>query len=72
MSDHFNKIHLSTVQRISCLLQVYATMALFFIRVLRYVCMYMIKIFWEGGRGGDTFKPPPPYKQLSPLPTPCS
>ena len=30
----------------------------------------MIKIF-RGGRGGDTFKPPRPYKQLLPLPTPC-
>ena len=24
-----------------------------------------------GGRGGDTFKPPSPYEQLLPLPTPC-
>ena len=24
-----------------------------------------------GGQGGDTFKPPPPYDQLLPLPTPC-
>ena len=30
----------------------------------------MIKIF-RGGRGGDTSKPPPPYEQLLPLPTPC-
>ena len=29
----------------------------------------MIKIF-RGGRGGNTFKTPPPYKQLLPLPTP--
>ena len=30
----------------------------------------MIKIF-RGGRGGDTFKPPPPYEQLFPLPIRC-
>ena len=31
----------------------------------------MIKIFWGGGRGGDTFKPPSLYEQLLHLPTPC-
>ena len=36
--------------------------------VFRAKCM--IKIF-RGGRGSDTFKPPPPYEQLLPLPTPC-
>ena len=87
MSDHFNKIHLSTVQRISCLFQssikmvhtVYATMALFFIQVLRYVCMCMMKIFGGGGGGATDFLfvsgvvtplTPSPYKQLLPLPTP--
>ena len=30
----------------------------------------MIKIF-RGGRGGDTFKTPPPCEQLLPLPIPC-
>ena len=30
----------------------------------------MIKIFPGGGRGGDIFRPPPPYEQLLPLPTP--
>ena len=29
----------------------------------------MIKIFW-GGRGGDTFKTPPPYEKLFPFPPP--
>ena len=32
---------------------------------------YIIKIFQGGDPGDDTFKPPPPYKQLLPLPTPC-
>ena len=31
----------------------------------------MIKVFGEGGRGTDTFKPPPLCEQLLPLPTPC-
>ena len=33
--------------------------------------VYDYNFLGGGGQGGDTFKPPPPYDQLLPLPTPC-
>ena len=38
--------------------------------MLAYIPSCMIKIFRRRGRGGDTFKTPLPYEQLSLLPSP--
>ena len=35
------------------------------------VLLTSVQNFPGGDRGGDTFKPPSPYEQLLPLPTPC-
>ena len=35
------------------------------------IAMCMIKIFWGGAGVVTPSKPPPPYEQLLPLPTPC-